>query len=628
MSPVPTCHKDRCTTGALPLAIPWTRLLATVGMTLAFAFSAGSAVAQSPEPTPKPASSLINADDHAWFPRSLEPFRAKTLPAPAAANSARLSENLRNGTLELSLDGLFQLLLENNLDFAAARYNLEMSETDLLRAKAGQAPRGTDGARVPSGLFAGAIGAGLGGSGGGGGGGGGGGISGNARAVNVGPRGSYDPSFTVSFSQDRTTSPLNSTRISGVPTVTTSTTAFSARYVQAFTSGTSFTLSYNAQRQKSTQQFLLFNPSVTSGLNFQMNQQLLAGWGFAINRRFEHVAERNRSIAREVFRQQLMTGMAQAENQYWDLAASRKRVESAGQALVVAERLLNDNRRQAEIGTLPPLDVVAAESEVAARRRDLIITQTSQQVAELRLKNLFGKSMTDENDAVNAARITLLDPLPEPQDSDIPALEDAVAAAMSSRPELAQGEGNILNQQVATGFTRRRLKPALNVFGVLSNGGRESSLGSALAQNARYDFPEYAFGFSLSFSTHNRAAQADDMRARLDLRQAETSLERTRNQIRLEVRNAIIGLMQTKAQVTAAERAVGLATQTLDAEEKKLRAGTSVSYNVIRIQRDVLNAQLAEVQARVNYAKARVELDRSTGKLLDRANISLESPSN
>ena len=131
-------------------------------------------------------------------------------------------------------------------------------------------------------------------------------------------------------------------------------------------------------------------------------------------------------------------------------------------------------------------------------------------------------------------------------------------------------------------------------------------------------------GFSLSFLPHNRAAQADDMRARLDLRQAETGLERTRNQIRLEVRNAIIGLLQARAQVSAASRAVELSLQTLDAEEKKLRAGTSVAYNVIRIERDVLNAQQAEVQARVNYAKARVELERATGMLLEHRGLSMD----
>jgi outer membrane protein TolC len=136
------------------------------------------------------------------------------------------------------------------------------------------------------------------------------------------------------------------------------------------------------------------------------------------------------------------------------------------------------------------------------------------------------------------------------------------------------------------------------------------------------NFPEYAYGFSLSFSIGNRAAQADHTQARLNRQQSEASLQRTRNTIRQEVRNAIIGLVQARAQVAAARMAVERSRQTLDAEQRKLRAGTSTSYNVIRIQRDLVSAEQLEVQARVGYAKARVELDLATGATLEKRGIS------
>jgi len=158
---------------------------------------------------------------------------------------------------------------------------------------------------------------------------------------------------------------------------------------------------------------------------------------------------------------------------------------------------------------------------------------------------------------------------------------------------------------------------------VLESSARTGELAGALGQLGRWDFPEYAFGFALTIPLLNRSAQADDLRARLEQRQAETALQRTRNQIQLEVRNAIIGLIQTKAQVEAAHKAMDRSRQTLDAEEKKLRAGVSTPYNVIRVQRDLFSAQLAEVQARVNYGKARVEMDRATGVLLERNHIDL-----
>ena len=195
---------------------------------------------------------------------------------------------------------------------------------------------------------------------------------------------------------------------------------------------------------------------------------------------------------------------------------------------------------------------------------------------------------------------------------------------MRNRAELRQGERNLLNQEIAVLFTKNRLKPTLNLFGRFATSGLSGGLGSVLGQVGRVDFPEYAFGFSLSFPLLNRSAQADDLRARLEQRQAETALQRTRNQVGLEVRNAVIGLMQAKAQVGAAQKAVGRAEQTLGAEERKLRAGVSIPYNVVQVQRDLLAAQLAEVEAHAGYAKAMVEIDRARGLTLEKTGIDLE----
>jgi outer membrane protein TolC len=548
------------------------------------------------------------------FPAIYKPYQRQEIPRPTFQNitNPAPTATTEGGKQPLSLSQLLSSVVSNNLDIASSRYDYFMSGTDVLRTKAGEAPRGTQGARVPSGL----------GSGIGGGAGGFTGAANNARQLFIGPRGTLDPSLTLNFSVDTLTSPLNSSRVTGTTDITAHTTALQARYTQAFTSGTSFSFAFNTQRQSSTSRNQRFNPSFGSNFNFSVNQQLLSGFGFATNRRFMAVAETNRAVAREVFRQQVIGTVNQAMNFYWDLAAAQQRVRTAEQALAVSQQLHEDNRKQAEIGTLPPLDVVAAEAEVAARRRDLIVAQTSDQVLELRLKNLMSREM---DAPLEAANMEAADPLPDPQEGDIPPFEEALATAMRNRPELHQAEGNIRNQEVAADYTKKNLKPALSIFGVLSSAGRTGELTSAWSQVRSLDFPEYAYGFSFSFPIGNRAAQADHLRAQLELRQSETSLQRTRNQIRLEVRNAIIGLQQARAQVQAARVAVERSEQTLDAEQKKLRAGISTSYNVIRVQRDLFSAQLAEVQARVSYAKARVEMDRARGTTLEQRRISLEA---
>jgi outer membrane protein TolC len=564
-----------------------------------------------------------------WFPNILRPYSVTQVPNLQPQNTASVTNLIRNGKLSLSLAEMSAAVRENNLDILAAAYVLSYADTDLLRAKGGGAPRGGQGIQIPASLFAGALGAGVGSAGGLGGFGNAGGITGGARSVTVRPSGSLDPTVMLNFSMDHTSSPLNTVRVSGIPNVVTSTTALQTRYVQAFTSGTSIAIGFNNQRQGSTQQFLRFNPSVVSSFSFSFTQQLLNGFGWAVGRRFTDVAKNDRQIAQETLRQQVNTTLAQARSLYWDLVAARDSVRAAEKSLAVAQQLYEDNKMRLEIGTIAGIDVVTAESEVAARRRDLVVAQTTLQMREEQIKNVLSR---ESDPQLLAAAVEPTDPLPDPRDPDIPRLSAALATAMKNRPEIHQAEGNLLNQAVAIKFVRNQLKPTLVLFGLYSGAGLygdrviadpsggpdirlPGGLLSAMRQVLNFSYPEYAFGFSFTIPLLNRSAQADSIRARLEQRQSETDLQGTRNGIALEVRTAVIALVQARAQVEAAHKAVDLTDQQLKAEEEKLMGGLSTPYNVIQIQRDLLVAQLNEVQARATYAKALVELDRSTGIL-------------
>ncbi|MBI2821577.1 MAG: TolC family protein [Acidobacteria bacterium] len=576
--------------------------------------------------------------DPEWFPRFYKPYLQQEVPAfePPGDGAAR---RIRDGRLNLSLPQLLDLVAQNNLDVAVARYASSVAQTDVLRAKAGQAPRGIEGAPIPSGLFAGAIGAGLGQAGGTGGIGGGGGITGQARAVSLFPRGTFDPTLVLNFSWNRSTDPLNTIRVAGVPVVTTSTIALQTSYQQAFTSGTTFNFSFSGQRQRSTQRSLLFNPSVASRYTLSVTQNLLSGFGFSVNRRFLEVARTNQRIARELFRQRIIEVLTEARNQYWNLVTARENVRNAEQALAAARRLHEDNRRRVEIGTMAPVDLIAVQAEVAARQRDLVVAQTEFQIRELALKSLFSKEMEPE---LAAAKIEVTDPLPVPEESDIPDPRVALAEALENRPELRQARENIGKQQVVVRFTTDSLRPRLTAFVLLASSGLAGNrllpdpaggpavtvpggLAQTLGQVAGLDFPEYAVGLNLSIPIKNRSAQADDVRARFEEQQAHTTLQRTQAQVGLEVRRAIISLQQSKARVEAARKSVNLARQVLDAEETKLRAGVSAPYDVIRLQRDWVAAQRAEVEAGANYAKALVEMERATGTSLEKTKIDLDA---
>jgi outer membrane protein TolC len=562
------------------------------------------------------------------FPSLWNPYTQRTLPHPVLMNSPRLLSLIHGGKLELSLSDALALTLENNLDIVVQRYVIPVAQTDVLRSKSGQAVRSFTGALYPGELNAGAIGAGVTNAGGTGGTGNAGGITGGGGAVFVGPAGAFDPTVSFAFSWDRVTSPLNSIVVSGIPTTTSYATAFSESYAQMFRDGTSFSVSMSALRQSTTQQNTLYNPDVTSRLSVGVNQPLLAGFGLLPNMRFMLVANNNQATAQEVFRQQVITSVVQLMAAYWDLAAFQLNVKVAQQSLEVSKELYNETRKQFEVGTLSRIDVVTAESQVAASQRDLIVAQTNLQQQETTLKQLISKR---DDPALDNATVEVTDTLPEPQESDLPTLQSALSLAQSNRPELREARNNLANQDVAIAYTKNNMEPNASLFGLYASSGLQGNtllqVGGAagsLAQSLGAAYPETAYGVSFFATIRNRSAQADNIRAQLERNQLEVTQQNTRNQINLQVRQARIGLIQGKAQVEAAREAVRLAQLTLDAEKKKLDAGLSTSYNVVLRTRDVVSAQYALVQAEDAYAKALVAMDQSTGTILDRNGIELK----
>jgi len=145
----------------------------------------------------------------------------------------------------------------------------------------------------------------------------------------------------------------------------------------------------------------------------------------------------------------------------------------------------------------------------------------------------------------------------------------------------------------------------------------------AMTQSFHGNFPDYSFGVSLSFPIKNRSAQADAVRALLEQRQLKTQMQKTKAQVEQEVRNAEISVIQARAQIDASQKAVVLAQQTLDAEQKKFQLGESTVFLVIQAQRDVVEAQVREVQSRALYAKALTEFAQATGTTLDKNGVEL-----
>ena len=616
-------------------------------LTLALVMVAPNLGAQEAKPSNSP---ILEFGNTRWFPTVWAPYGTPYVPTAKMSNSERLHSLLQDGKLYLTVSDAIALALENNLDIAVSRYNISYAHTDILRAQGGGAARGFAGSFSSAALFAGAIGGGVTSSGGGGSS-RAGATSGGASASQFGG-GTFDPSVFFSFGWDRNTAPLGTTVVTGVPFVTSQGTSYVTGYTQAFQTGTSFQVFTGGSRSTTTSLTPVFNPQVNTFLAMGFTQPLLNGFGRRANSIQIRIAKDELKTGHSLFRQQVITTVAQILNYYWDYLTFRENVRVAEQALAYAQKLLSDNKRQVEIGTLAPIEVVRAESEVAARQQDLIVAQTNlQQQAEI-IKTALSKQVGPD---LAAAQIVAQDSLPEPQPDDVPTLDEALKLAFANRPEIEQSDLKLRDQDYTIAARRNSLLPSLNVFasyiavglagnqllcpeGTSSYGGRcavpgdgylpplgtaAGGVSQALSQTWRGQYPDYSFGLTLSIPIRNRSAQADAARALLERRQLETQLQQFKNNIAQQVRSAEIGVIQAKAQIEAARKAVVLAQQTLDAEQKKFQLGESTVFLVIQAQRDLATAEGNEVKARSTYAKAVTQFQQQTATILQKYNVEL-----
>jgi outer membrane protein TolC len=399
-------------------------------------------------------------------------------------------------------------------------------------------------------------------------------------------------------------------------------TVLQTRFQQELPWGTSYSFSFNLQRQSSTQSHLLFNPAFNGFYSIQFYQPLLNGFGFALTRRFMTFAENNRKIAGEIFRQQLNDNLSNAANLYWDFVAMTEQVRVAKQSVAAAQKLYEDNQKQVAAGALAQLEVVQAQSELAAAQRDLVIAQTNVQLQEARIKATLSKVF---NSDLDQAIIVPTDALPEASAIDVPPLDVALKSALQNRAVIREGVLQLENQRISSKFTHNNLLPTFSFFTQYNAYSLASGTAPMFRQLAHAVYPEYSAGFTLSFTILNRAAQADDIRSRLDTQQVQVNLEQTRSTVGLAVRSAVAALIRNKGQIEAAERATAASQLSLRGQQVRLQNALATPYAVILAQRDLDTAQYAEIEARVIAAKDLVALEVAMGTFLQNHGISFDN---
>src|SRR5207248_1424417 len=285
-------------------------------------------------------------------------------------------------------------------------------------------------------------------------------------------------------------------------------------------------------------------------------------------------------------------------------------------------------KKQREIGTMAPLDVTRAESELATNQQNFIVAQTVQLTDEQTLKNAITRNPLDPK-VVNIEIIPTDKPT-APAQTEAPSFEEALKEAYGKRPDLLEQVYNLRNAALDVKATHNALLPTATLsaqYGTVGLAGNSKPTPTMPATYAGFidamrdvfhnDFPDYAAQISITIPIRNRSLQADNQRAQLVQRQIEMEVQQLKNAALLDVRNTYIALEQDRARVAAASKASELQRQTFEAEQKRYQLGASTVYQVILTQRDYITAQGTELRALADLLEARANYERAVGKTLE-----------
>jgi outer membrane protein len=601
-------------------------------------------------------------------------YSTPALPPARLANGNRLRALIQAGKLYLTAQDAIALALESNIDLESDRYNALISVWNYTRQQAGgplpgvpsgssqagtvQSGEGVSGSQAAAGVSSGNTANGS--------------NSTNTTISQIGPvTPTLDPSFQSAETFSHKSTPQSNSTQSRVLNLIQNTRNYQESLNTGFVTGGKATLSFSNSYLNENAPTDVLNPQNGTTLSLSLQHNLLNGFGKALNARNITIAKANIGINDLSFKMQVITVVATVLNNYYSLAADYEDVKAKSQALSVAQRFFEDNKKQVQIGTMAPLDVTTAEAQVATTQQDLVVSETTLEQEQVTLKNLLSRNGLADPVLANV-EIIPLDRIIVPETDSLPSFKEALAVAMTNRPDLEVNRLNFINSKTSTLGTNNGVLPSLVAFGTIQTQGLSGTpqvafagtfppgqqffippgfvacpasfgpralcrvadkyftggLGNAVGQTFRRDFPTQSGGIFFGPSLGNRQARADQSIDQLSLRQTELENERTINQVAVDVSNQLINLQQARIRYQAAVKNHVLEQQLLEAEQKKFALGASTTFNVVTQQRDLATAQATEVSTLAAYSQARILLDQVLGTTLKTNNVQIEEAQN
>ncbi len=414
--------------------------------------------------------------------------------------------------------------------------------------------------------------------------------------------------------------------------------SYNATLTQSIPTGGNFSVILSGSKFDTNQRLTSINPRYSTTLRFNFNQPLLKNFGFKTSRREIIIAQNNRNISEISFKEALQNTVYSVEEAYWNLVHSIENLEVQRQSLKLAQDFLERNRKSVEIGTMAPIEILSAQSEVASRQADILDAEAAAKNNEDTLKTIINLA-AEAGEEANLLKIVPTDK-PAYEKKEV-TFDEAILTAMNNRPDLQSTRIGLKNSEINLGYAKNQLLPDLSLnasywspgvsgtqilfdphnpfgdpIGTLPGGASD-----ALNDTFGFKYKNWTIGLTLTIPFNTFFSRANYAQARVNLEQAKLQLENQEQQIFLEIKKAVRAVQTDYQRVQARTVARELAQRKLEAEEERLKVGLSTNYIVLQFQRDLATQQTQELRAVIDYNLSLARLDRSLGVTLEEKNI-------
>jgi outer membrane protein TolC len=385
--------------------------------------------------------------------------------------------------------------------------------------------------------------------------------------------------------------------------------------VEKLITGGKCELSYLYKQYETNSLFQTVNPYYRSDLIFSITQPILRNFGIDLNRSKIKIANNNRLLSLDQFKDKVSTVVWRAEETYWSLVLSRNLLAVKKKSLQLAENLLERNRSLVEVGKLPPIEVLQAQVGVASREEEIIMAESKVRDVEDLLKQHLNLPLEGQ---------TII-PADQPTFEPIEAnLEKSLENAFQNRPDYHEVKVNVDNLEILTKVAKNQMLPGLDLKASYGLNGINREYRDTWGKLDDADTYSWLVGLSLEIPLGNRWAKNEFVKRKMDKDKASLIVVGLKQRIEVEVREANREVNTCLKRIEAAKQARLLAEQRLKAEEERLQLGLTTSVEVLRFQEGLAVTEAKEITAVIDYLKAWAHLSKATGTSLKKNKIEIE----